>query len=70
MRHYAGFRALKGVEKVSRDDLFLWHGISTQGHENKLKENRYLKDNKEYSSYIDIWDARRSQNKESSTPKY
>ena len=56
----AVFRAMKGLEKVDRDDLFVWNRRSTRAHGMKLRKTRCLRDIKKYSfpyRIIDTWNG-------------
>lgn len=56
----AVFRAMKGLEKVDREDLFVWDRSATRGHGKKLKKSRCLRDIKKYSfpyRTVDAWNG-------------
>ena len=42
------YRVSKGLEKIDRDDLFVWND-RTRGHEKKLKRTTCKRDIKKYS---------------------
>ena len=56
----AVYRTMKGMDKLDRDDLFVWDTRSTKGHGERLKKTRCLQDVKKYSfphRCIDTWNG-------------
>ena len=45
----AVYRASKDLEKIDKDDLFVWDDRTTRGHENKLQKTTCKRDIRKYS---------------------
>ena len=49
----AVYRASKGLEKIDREDLFVWDNRNTRGHKKKLKRTTCKRDIKKIVSHIE-----------------
>ena len=51
---------MNGMDRLDRDDLFVWDATNTRGHGKRLKKTRCLQDVKKYSfphRSIDAWNG-------------
>ena len=55
----AVYKASKGLEKIGREDLFVWNNRNIKGHEKKLKRTACKRDKKKKYSFpyrsIETW---------------